>query len=539
MRMKIPRGPLRPDRTLFGLVLLIALAAVCLSVLPADALARAGGGQSYGGGGSRGGGGSSSGSGGDGELIFFLLRLIIEIAVQCPELAGVLLLIVVAFVLGSCIKDSLAGWLQGAGAGAETTSRRTLGVPYGPPGANRVWQRPGQKGQGAFSPRLTVEQQLERLKEVDPSFSRPLFLDFVGLLYTRVAQARATGDVDPVAPYVTPDLAQQWRMAPCGAGNPGVRLTGVDEVVVGSIAITGVGGFGGQFVQCELTLEASMVEVARRGEAGKGVWVRELLVLRRRDGVLSRPPEGMRSLGCPSCGAPCELKPDGSCTYCDKVVTRGDLQWQVESLRCVVRKTRPSEDELVSGGEEIGTDLPTRVHPGLAAARRSLSGRHPDFDLGEFLCRVRETFVSIQQAWTAADLDRARAFETDSLYSTHRYWIEMYRASGLRNVLDEIRIEKVDLVKIELDAFYESITVRIFASMIDYTVDAGGSVRSGSKSEPRRFSEYWTFIAAIGSCGAPIKLSQTGVCGHCNALVTSGQFGWVLSRIEQDESYSG
>jgi hypothetical protein len=32
---------------------------------------------------------------------------------------------------------------------------------------------------------------------------------------------------------------------------------------------------------------------------------------------------------------------------------------------------------------------------------------------------------------------------------------------------------------------------------------------------------------------------MSGSCEHCGAHVTSGEFDWVLSRIEQDESYGG
>jgi hypothetical protein len=32
---------------------------------------------------------------------------------------------------------------------------------------------------------------------------------------------------------------------------------------------------------------------------------------------------------------------------------------------------------------------------------------------------------------------------------------------------------------------------------------------------------------------------MAGVCGYCDAKITTGAFDWVLSRIEQDESYVG
>ena len=39
------------------------------------------------------------------------------------------------------------------------------------------------------------------------------------------------------------------------------------------------------------------------------------------------------------------------------------------------------------------------------------------------------------------------------------------------------------------------------------------------------------------NCGAPIPFD--GKCEYCGTIVTGGDFDWVLSRIEQDESYIG
>jgi hypothetical protein len=32
---------------------------------------------------------------------------------------------------------------------------------------------------------------------------------------------------------------------------------------------------------------------------------------------------------------------------------------------------------------------------------------------------------------------------------------------------------------------------------------------------------------------------MAGTCDHCGAHVTGGEFDWVLSKIEQDDSYRG
>ena len=134
----------------------------------------------------------------------------------------------------------------------------------------------------------------------------------------------------------------------------------------------------------------------------------------------------------------------------------------------------------------------------------------------------------------------------------HQYWIDAYKRQHLRNALDQCKITALQPVKIQEDAFYVSVTVRIGAQGFDYSVDERGNVVSGSKSRLRSWSEYWTFIRSrkaklmpananlnCPNCGAPLKVNHAGVCEFCGGKITSGEFDWVLSRIEQDESYAG
>jgi hypothetical protein len=111
------------------------------------------------------------------------------------------------------------------------------------------------------------------------------------------------------------------------------------------------------------------------------------------------------------------------------------------------------------------------------------------------------------------------------------------------------------LVKIDIDKYYESLTVRIFAGCKDYTTkDETGKVVGGKKDKIRVFSEYWTFVRRVGmekqpkdsldlaacpSCSAPLdKMGQAGTCGYCSNKISTGEFSWVLSRITQDEAYA-
>jgi hypothetical protein len=130
-----------------------------------------------------------------------------------------------------------------------------------------------------------------------------------------------------------------------------------------------------------------------------------------------------------------------------------------------------------------------------------------------------------------------------------RYRIEAYEAQGLQNLMLAARVTKLELAKVVLDPHYHAITVRVFAAAIDQTVTRGTGQRIAGSDTPRRYSEYWTFIRAADhrgptctarncpSCGAPMKITMAGNCEHCGVKLTSGAVDWVLSKIEQDESY--
>ena len=110
------------------------------------------------------------------------------------------------------------------------------------------------------------------------------------------------------------------------------------------------------------------------------------------------------------------------------------------------------------------------------------------------------------------------------------------------------------MATIEVDKYYESFTVRIFASCYDYVENNDGKVMGGSKKSPRYFSEYWTFMRRTGveitesefslnncpNCGAPAdKMGQAAVCEYCGTKISNGDFSWILNRIVQDEEYTG
>lgn len=212
-------------------------------------------------------------------------------------------------------------------------------------------------------------------------------------------------------------------------------------------------------------------------------------------------------------------------------------------------------ENLLTYAPERGTDLPTIYDPYLQQKISFFESANnvnwQTYSEKFKTAIVQAYFDEIYKAWSELKWMNIRHLLTDRLWESYNFWIKAYKSAGLRNILD-VKIEKIEFAKIEIDRFYEAITVRIFASGLDYVVDVQGKLRAGNKRKPRRFSEYWTFIRRSGvekddydihtcpACGAPIEnIGQNGVCEYCGNKITWGDFSWVVALIIQDEEYKG
>ena len=68
------------------------------------------------------------------------------------------------------------------------------------------------------------------------------------------------------------------------------------------------------------------------------------------------------------------------------------------------------------------------------------------------------------------------------------------------NRLENIAVRTVEITEAWQEAGKDFITVRFCANLLDYTVEeATGQVLSGSKTDPVKFDEYWTFTRPVGN----------------------------------------
>jgi hypothetical protein len=484
---------------------LLALGFVLLLLVADEALARVGGGGTFrapsrpssSGGGSF--GGSSGGGDGSGEALYLLLRLCIEY----PQLGVPLLLIVLAFFWYNHNQHGHGHVSVERGAHQERMATAT----------------------SAADPAWTA------LVAHDPALSRPVLEDYIQLVYRRAWAAAATRSWDPLAPYFS-DAARPAleRAVPAGAE--------LSELVVASVTLQAVRP-GRDRDRLVVGIESS------RRLAASGVELRqytqETWTFERAAGAISKPPEEALRLGCPSCGVAVQCDNLGRCTSCSTPITTGQLSWQVAAVR--IERTEPlGRPELASsGGTEPSWHAPTVIAADLPAAVRAFHGRHPHFQAKELNGRIAHVFIALQEAWGRGRWADARPFTTDMAWNTLRFWMDTYARAGLANRVADPKIERTQIVRVTIDAWYESITVRLWATMRDWVEEAGtGKVVGGSPSAEHRFSEYWTFIRAVGSgdqskdptrcpsCGAPLdQVNAAGECGYCNSVITTGKYDWV------------
>ncbi len=388
-----------------------------------------------------------------------------------------------------------------------------------------------------------MDNQIKLLQQKDPNFSLPLFLDFCQLLYTNIITFAANKELPKLKTYISDEMTASLNKAWAG-------ISQVKDIIIGNLAIVGFDLTNADVTIIKVTFQTNYTVKLANSDKWATLYENSTWSLARQTGVVSKGPGEINRFGCPTCGGALDDNSEGKCPYCGNSLAKGQTTWFLSHLY-VSECTNQAPSAYGGYAPEEGTMDPTRFQPGFYDKLAAFQQTYPDFNVDAFKHKVKHIFVKLQEAWTTHKWDKARPFETDQLFQVHLYWIKLYQREQIRNVLTNINIQAVELVKIQKDAFYDAVTVRIHAAMIDYTESFSGRHIGGSKTTPRHFTEYWTFIRRGGvketdktmdqcpNCGAELNIGMVGKCGYCGSKITTGEFNWVLSLIEQDESYMG
>jgi predicted lipid-binding transport protein (Tim44 family) len=130
----------------------------------------------------------------------------------------------------------------------------------------------------------------------------------------------------------------------------------------------------------------------------------------------------------------------------------------------------------------------------------------PYFDENRHNDLVMDNFFKVQGAWMNRDLSSASALITDEMRRNMQQDIDKLLRDKQVNRLENIAVRKVEIAEAWQESGQDYITSLITANLLDYTTDdTTGAVISGSKTDPVKFEEFWTFTRPVGN--NPWKLS--------------------------------
>ena len=122
------------------------------------------------------------------------------------------------------------------------------------------------------------------------------------------------------------------------------------------------------------------------------------------------------------------------------------------------------------------------------------------FDETRFRDTAMDIFFKIQGAWTNRDMSTGNGLLTDQMKGIIQQDIDDLLREKKINRLENIAVRKVEIVEAWQETGQDYVKALFSANLLDYTTDdATGAVMAGSKTEPVKFEECWTFTRAVGN----------------------------------------
>jgi predicted lipid-binding transport protein (Tim44 family) len=121
------------------------------------------------------------------------------------------------------------------------------------------------------------------------------------------------------------------------------------------------------------------------------------------------------------------------------------------------------------------------------------------FDPVRFGDAASDIFFKVQGAWMARDMAPVRDQLTREMFEAMQKDSERMRAERRIDRMENIAVRSVEVTEAWQENGRDYVTVHFLASMLDYTIDERtDQVINGSRSEPVKFEEYWTFVRPVG-----------------------------------------
>jgi len=292
-----------------------------IKVFPLLTLCQAGGGGGFGGGGGGGGFGGGGGSGdGFGNLVYFLIRLVIEVpVVGVPASIGV-----VVFTVYSAKRTK------------EMQERRMIRR------ARRVLKH---------HERTVTWDEFEAR---DPGFARDIFLKRVKVAFHKAQDGWCAQDLEELAPFVSDGVFERFSVQIEEQRQEGWQQT-MDSVRLGRLTFLHVeAGSPFDTITVRVPFEAQIgrksleTQEPISGSLIKKEFFVECWTFVRRRGVKTLNGPGLMEGQCPNCGAPLSLNQSAQCGTCGCRARSGEFDWVLTEITQAAA-WKPESSESVIG----------------------------------------------------------------------------------------------------------------------------------------------------------------------------------------------
>ena len=109
---------------------------------------------------------------------------------------------------------------------------------------------------------------------------------------------------------------------------------------------------------------------------------------------------------------------------------------------------------------------------------------------------------------------------------------DQLRAEQRVNRLENIAVRSVEVSEAWQEGRQDFVTVRFLANLLEHTVDESGTrAMVGSRTEPVKFEEYWTFARPVGP--------NPGGSARSNDLNKSTGGGFGTNELGPRQTYDG
>lgn len=172
--------------------------------------------------------------------------------------------------------------------------------------------------------------------------------------------------------------------------------------------------------------------------------------------------------------------------------------------------------------------------------RNAVQQSDPSFSSEQMITFAQNTFIAVQNAWCAKDLEPVRGMMHNNLYNTTLRQVQAKIDQHVTYHYENYTFKNVYLTSYVRDIDYEYITVYLNTEYIDYqTDDNTGNIIRGDTSTMWKMRYLMKFMRSVNrqtdqtkfcpNCGAPLDIASSGKCEYCGSTVTTSGFDWLLS----------